>query len=84
MIGFIVVGLIIGALARLLKPGKQGLGLLTTLLLGVVASVIGGTIAAVFGSGSIWELNIFGTIIAVIAAVVLLGIVETRAAGRQT
>lgn len=36
MIGFIVAGLIIGALARLIKPGKQNLGLLATLALGLV------------------------------------------------
>ncbi len=45
MIGFIVAGLIIGALARLFTPGKQKLGLLATLLLGLAGSVIGGTIA---------------------------------------
>ncbi len=41
MIGFIVAGLVIGALARLVKPGRQRLGLLATLLLGLVGSVIG-------------------------------------------
>jgi len=41
MIGFIVAGLVIGALARLIKPGRQRLGLLATLLVGVGASVIG-------------------------------------------
>lgn len=40
MIGFIVAGLIIGALARLIKPGKQNLGIVA-LLLGLVGSVIG-------------------------------------------
>jgi uncharacterized membrane protein YeaQ/YmgE (transglycosylase-associated protein family) len=76
MIGFLVAGLIIGALARLFKSGKQDLGLLATLGLGVVGSLIGGTIAWVLGTGSIWELNILGFVLSVIAAVLLVGTAE--------
>ena len=76
MIGFIVAGLVIGVLARLLKPGKQDLSLLMTLLLGLVGSVIGGVIASFFGTGDIWELNILGFVLAVIAAVLLIGVAE--------
>jgi uncharacterized membrane protein YeaQ/YmgE (transglycosylase-associated protein family) len=76
MIGFLVAGLIIGALARLLKPGKQNLGLLATLGLGVVGSLIGGTIAWLIGSGSIWELNILGFVLSVVAALLLVGTAE--------
>ncbi|TDD61583.1 GlsB/YeaQ/YmgE family stress response membrane protein [Kribbella antibiotica] len=80
MIGFIVAGLIIGALARLFTPGKQRLGLLATLLLGLAGSVIGGTIANLLGTGSIFELNVFGFIAAVIASVLLVGTAEKLAA----
>ena len=80
MIGFIIAGLIIGALARLFTPGKQRLGLLATLLLGLAGSVIGGTIAAILGTGSIFELNVFGFIIAVISAVMLVGTAESLSA----
>ncbi|WP_216207288.1 GlsB/YeaQ/YmgE family stress response membrane protein [Amycolatopsis aidingensis] len=76
MIGFIVAGLIIGALARLLKPGKQRLGIIATLLLGLAGSVIGGTVANLLGTGSIFELNVFGFIVAVIAALALIGVAE--------
>jgi uncharacterized membrane protein YeaQ/YmgE (transglycosylase-associated protein family) len=76
MIGFLVAGLVIGALARLLKPGKQDLGILATLGLGLVGSLIGGLIAQFFGTGSIWELNVIGFVLAVIAAVLLIGVAE--------
>jgi len=76
MIGFLVAGLVIGALARLIKPGKQSLGLLATLGLGLVGSLIGGLIAQAFGTGSIWELNIIGFVLAVVAAVLLIGVAE--------
>jgi uncharacterized membrane protein YeaQ/YmgE (transglycosylase-associated protein family) len=83
MIGFIVAGLIIGALARLIKPGKQNLGIIATLLLGLVGSVIGGTIANLLGTGDIMELNVLGFIVAVIASVLLIGVAESVAGNRH-
>ncbi|MEV7473723.1 GlsB/YeaQ/YmgE family stress response membrane protein [Pseudarthrobacter oxydans] len=84
MIGFIVAGLIIGALARLIKPGKQNLGLLATLLLGLVGSVIGGVVASLLGTGDIFELNFLGFIVAVIAAVLLVGTAEAVVGRRNS
>ncbi|MDN5750623.1 MAG: hypothetical protein L0H64_19290 [Pseudonocardia sp.] len=83
MIGFIVAGLIIGALARLIKPGKQNLGLLATLLLGLVGSVIGGVVANLLGTGGVFELNVLGFIVAVIASVLLIGVAETLSGRRK-
>lgn len=77
VIGLLVVGLIIGALARLFKPGRQALSLVGTLVLGVVGALIGGVIASFLGTGNIWELNILGFIVAVIAAFLLIGIAES-------
>jgi uncharacterized membrane protein YeaQ/YmgE (transglycosylase-associated protein family) len=83
MIGFIVAGLVIGALARLIKPGEQNIGLLMTLLLGLAGSVVGGLVANALGTGDIFELNFLGFIVAVIAAVVLIGIAEGAAGSRR-
>lgn len=76
IIGLLIVGLIIGALARLVKPGRQTLGIAMTMLLGVVGALIGGWIASLIGSGSITELNFLGFIIAVVVAVLLIGLAE--------
>jgi len=81
MIGFIVFGLVVGLLARLILPGKQHIGLLWTLVLGVVGSVIGGTVANAIGSGDILELNVIGAVCAVVAAVVLLALAERAGIG---
>jgi len=81
MIGFIVAGLIIGALARLFLPGKQKIGLLWTLVLGLAGSVIGGTIANLIGSGDIFELNVIGFCVAVVSAVGLLAVAERSGLG---
>ena len=83
MIGFIIAGLVIGALARLIKPGKQNLGLFATLLLGLAGSVIGGVIASLLGTGDIFELNFLGFSVAVIASVLLIGVAESLAGRRK-
>lgn len=76
IIGFLVFGLVVGALARLIKPGHQALGIVGTLVLGVVGSLIGGIVASALGTGDIFELNILGAVVAIIAAVLLIGVVE--------
>ena len=77
ILGFLIAGLIIGALARLVKPGRQNLSVIATLALGVVGSLIGGFVASFFGTGGIFELNVLGFIVAVIAAVLLIGVAES-------
>jgi uncharacterized membrane protein YeaQ/YmgE (transglycosylase-associated protein family) len=77
IIGFIVFGLFVGAVARLIKPGKQNLSLVMTLLLGLAGSVIGGLVANALGTGSIFELNVLGAIVAIVAAVLLIGVAES-------
>ena len=76
MIGFIVFGLVVGAVARLIKPGKQNLSVLATLGLGLVGSVIGGVVASLLGTGTIWELDFLGSVVAIAAAVALVGTAE--------
>ena len=82
MIGFLIFGLFVGFVARLLLPGKQHIGLLWTLALGVVGSLIGGTIANVLGSGDIWELNFIGAVSAIAASVVVLAVAERSGLGQ--
>ena len=75
IIGWIIMGAIIGALARLVKPGKQSISIVATIILGILGSVIGGWITSLFGynnanGGGSW----IGWIVAIIVAVVLIGI----------
>ena len=72
MIGFIVFGLVVGMVARLLVPGRQELSIGMTVLLGVVGSVVGGVIANALGTGDVFELNFIGSVVAIAAAVALI------------
>jgi uncharacterized membrane protein YeaQ/YmgE (transglycosylase-associated protein family) len=84
ILGLIVVGLIIGALARLIKPGRQRLSIVATLLLGVVGAIIGGFIGGLINDNTnIFELNFVGFVIAVVAAVLLIGVAEGISGGKS-
>jgi uncharacterized membrane protein YeaQ/YmgE (transglycosylase-associated protein family) len=84
ILGLIAIGLVIGVLARLIKPGKQRLSMLATLGLGVVGAIIGGLIGGLFNDETgIFELNVVGFIIAVVAAVLLVGAAEAITGGRS-
>jgi uncharacterized membrane protein YeaQ/YmgE (transglycosylase-associated protein family) len=70
-LAFLLLGLIAGAIAKLILPGKQGGGWLITLLLGVVGALLGGWLGSVlFGVGleefwsiQTWLLAIGGAIV---------------------
>jgi len=76
MIGFIVAGIFIGILARLVLPGRQRIGILMTILAGLLGSIAGGLIASWLGTGGIWELNFLGFVCAIGAAVLFVAAAE--------
>jgi uncharacterized membrane protein YeaQ/YmgE (transglycosylase-associated protein family) len=83
MIGFIVFGLVVGIVARLIVPGRQEISLAWTILLGVIGSVVGGVIANALGTGDVLELNFVGSVVAILASVVLIVIGERTGAIRR-
>jgi uncharacterized membrane protein YeaQ/YmgE (transglycosylase-associated protein family) len=73
----IIVGAIIGVVARLVMPGKQNIGMIMTVLIGAVGALIGSAVASQFGyhnaNGGIAWIPFF---IGVAAAVVLIALYE--------
>jgi uncharacterized membrane protein YeaQ/YmgE (transglycosylase-associated protein family) len=72
----IVIGIVIGVIARLILPGRQYIGVLPTILLGIGGALVGGIVASAIGEGDIWELNFVGTVVGVIAAILLIAAAE--------
>lgn len=78
---FLLLGLIAGAIAKLILPGKQGGGWLVTLLLGVVGAFIGGWLGGIlfnanleeFFSLQTWALAIGGSIIVLLIYGLIVG-----------
>jgi len=73
IIGWIILGLIAGAIAKAILPGRQGGGWIVTLLLGIVGALLGGWIgSALFGVdiGSFWSLSTW--ILAIVGSIIVL------------
>jgi uncharacterized membrane protein YeaQ/YmgE (transglycosylase-associated protein family) len=81
IIGLIVVGLIAGALAKLIMPGDDPGGIIVTILLGIAGAFVGGYLASLVGIGG----GIIMTIItATIGAFILLAIYRLIVGSRRT
>jgi uncharacterized membrane protein YeaQ/YmgE (transglycosylase-associated protein family) len=72
IIAWIVFGLIVGLIARAIVPGKQGMGLIMTTLLGIAGSLVGGLVASAIGGGRATGFHATGFIGSLIGAIVLL------------
>ncbi|MCU7815715.1 MAG: GlsB/YeaQ/YmgE family stress response membrane protein [Candidatus Thiodiazotropha sp. (ex Lucinoma kastoroae)] len=71
-ISWIVLGLIAGALAKLLMPGKDGGGFIITTLLGIGGAIVGGYIGSFLGLGATSGLSIASILTATAGAFLLL------------
>jgi uncharacterized membrane protein YeaQ/YmgE (transglycosylase-associated protein family) len=82
IIGWIIIGLIAGALAKLIMPGDDPGGIIVTILIGIAGAVVGGFLASLIGigGGSI----IMTIIIATIGAFILLAIYRLIVGSRRT
>ncbi|MFO1058371.1 MAG: GlsB/YeaQ/YmgE family stress response membrane protein [Dongiaceae bacterium] len=72
IIAWIVLGLIAGAIAKLLMPGNDPGGFIVTILIGIVGAVIGGFIGNQLGWGGVNGLDLRSIGIAIVGALVLL------------
>ncbi|MGO2659666.1 GlsB/YeaQ/YmgE family stress response membrane protein [Mycetocola reblochoni] len=83
---FLILGLIAGAIAKAILPGKQGGGIIVTLILGVVGAMLGGWIGGIvfnanlneFWSLSTWALAIGGAIIVLLIYGAITGRKSTK------
>lgn len=84
IIGAIIVGLIVGVLARLVMPGRQGIGLLMTTLLGMIGSFLGSWITYQLGyANANGGFAIVPFLAGVVIAVVLIALYVGMTGGRR-
>jgi uncharacterized membrane protein YeaQ/YmgE (transglycosylase-associated protein family) len=74
IIGLIIAGIIIGALARLFMPGRQAIGMIATIVVGIIGTLVGYWIAAALGVEETNGIDWIRWIISIIVAVVLVAI----------
>jgi uncharacterized membrane protein YeaQ/YmgE (transglycosylase-associated protein family) len=82
IISWIIWGLVVGLIARLVLPGRQAIGLLWTIVLGIAGAVIGGLLATAIGVGDTDEFDFGSFLIAVATSMLLLYLVIRFTADR--
>jgi uncharacterized membrane protein YeaQ/YmgE (transglycosylase-associated protein family) len=72
IISWIFLGLIAGALAKFLVPGKDPGGFIVTILIGIVGAILGGFLGSFIGLGRVESFDFGGIVIATLGAIILL------------
>ncbi|WP_421344227.1 GlsB/YeaQ/YmgE family stress response membrane protein [Aeromonas veronii] len=71
-ITWIVLGLLVGILAKWIMPGRDGGGFFMTALLGIVGAMVGGYVGTLLGLGSVTGFNVSSIAIATVGALIVL------------
>jgi uncharacterized membrane protein YeaQ/YmgE (transglycosylase-associated protein family) len=83
IISAIIVGAIVGALGRLIVPGRQNMSIWVTIGIGIAAALVGGLIASALGVGSTRGIDWIKLIIQVALAAVGVSLVAGRGRSRS-
>ncbi|MFC5820119.1 GlsB/YeaQ/YmgE family stress response membrane protein [Nonomuraea harbinensis] len=86
IVSAVIIGAIVGALARLILPGRQNMSIGLTLIVGIVAALLGTLIAQLFGwadtRGIDWLEHILQLVLAVIGVSIVAGSARGKGGGR--
>lgn len=82
LIGMVITGAILGALARLIMRGEQNISILWTIILGAIGALIGGTIASFFGVADTSGIDWIRWALSLVAAIGAIS-VYLKLAGRK-
>lgn len=72
IISWIILGLIVGIIAKLIMPGKDPGGFIITIIIGIAGAFVGGYVSSLIGFGNFTGFNIKSIIIATGGAILLL------------
>jgi uncharacterized membrane protein YeaQ/YmgE (transglycosylase-associated protein family) len=76
ILAWIILGILAGAIAKAIYPGRQGGGILATMLLGIVGAFLGGTLLTLLQTGTLQlsatTLSIPGVFVAVLGAIIAI------------
>lgn len=72
ILSWIVLGLVAGALAKLIMPGDDPGGIIVTILIGIAGAIVGGFIATQFGWGEVTSFDLRSLLIAIGGSMLLL------------
>jgi len=73
-IWWLIIGLIAGALARLIMPGRDAMGIIATIILGIVGSILGGLVSWAIWGAETEGFRPAGLLLSIVGAIVVLWI----------
>ena len=74
ILAWIVVGLIAGALAKLIMPGDDPGGIIVTIIIVIVGAFVGGFVVNLLGGAGVSGFNIWSILVATLGAIILLAV----------
>ncbi|GAB3335502.1 GlsB/YeaQ/YmgE family stress response membrane protein [Chromohalobacter beijerinckii] len=74
IIAWIVFGLLAGIVAKLIMPGRDPGGMIITMIIGILGAIVGGWVGTALGFGTVDGFNFGSFVIAVLGAIILLGL----------
>lgn len=84
ILSWLLFGLIVGAIAKMIMPGSQNMGWLLTIILGIVGAFVGGFVGRLIGIGEDGEIWDFGSIaMATLGAILVMFIYGALTKGRN-
>jgi uncharacterized membrane protein YeaQ/YmgE (transglycosylase-associated protein family) len=84
IISWIVVGLIAGALGKLVMPGDDPGGFIVTILIGMAGALVGGFVVGILGGSGATGFNIWSILVATLGAIILLAVYRLIAGRKAT
>lgn len=82
ILSWILLGLVAGAIAKALRPGRDPQGCIITMIIGIIGAVLGGWIATLLGWGTVDGFNLYSILVATGGALLAL-IIYNAIAGRR-
>jgi uncharacterized membrane protein YeaQ/YmgE (transglycosylase-associated protein family) len=72
ILSWIILGLVVGALAKWIMPGDDPGGLIMTIVIGIVGALVGGFLSSLLGFGDVSGFNLGSVVIATLGSLLLL------------
>lgn len=80
ILGWIIFGLVVGALAKFVMPGRDGGGIIVTMLLGIVGALVGGFLGRALG---LYQVNEPAGFVGALVGAILVLLIYRMATGRR-
>jgi uncharacterized membrane protein YeaQ/YmgE (transglycosylase-associated protein family) len=84
ILSWVIFGLLAGVIVRCIMPGKEHMGIIMTIVLGVIGALIGGVVSPSLGFGNVNGFNLYSIAIATAGSIIVLFVIHKIRACKQS